>query len=184
MSPSPSKPGDKVSFSSEKPSPQRVKPQRIKPVEQLVKPVAPQLKKTKPAALIIIALLIIAVGVGTGYGLSLLTSGATTIKSTAEIAEEGIKVGDVVGSMDEKSFRDKASGVLDRGGIDGEGSHKLLREGGEDQTAYLTSSVVDLDQFVGHKVEVWGETFAAQKAGWLMDVGRIKVLELNAPKPF
>jgi hypothetical protein len=30
---------------------------------------------------------------------------------------------------------------------------------------------------VGKKVQVWGETFKGQKAGWLMDVGRIKALE-------
>jgi len=67
--------------------------------------------------------------------------------------------------------------MLEQGGIEGEGSHKLTREGGESQTLYLTSTVVDLEQFVGRKVQVWGETFAAQKAGWLMDVGRVKVLE-------
>jgi hypothetical protein len=37
--------------------------------------------------------------------------------------------------------------------------------------------LVDLDRFVNHKVTVWGETFAAQKVGWLMDVGAVKVLE-------
>ena len=83
----------------------------------------------------------------------------------------------MVGSADETVFKDNATGMLDRGGIDGEGSHQLVREGGASQTVYLTSSVVDLEQFVGHKVQVWGETFAAQKAGWLMDVGRVKVLE-------
>jgi len=67
--------------------------------------------------------------------------------------------------------------VIEKNGFDGEGTHKLLREGGESQTAYLTSSVLDLDLFVGHKVEIWGETFAAQKAGWLLDVGAVKVLD-------
>ncbi len=68
-------------------------------------------------------------------------------------------------------------GTLEKGGIDGEGTHKLIREGGESQTAYLTSSIIDLDPLVGKKVQVWGETFKGQKAGWLMDVGRVKVLE-------
>lgn len=102
----------------------------------------------------------------------------------SEVTKSGLKAGDIIGSADEKTFRDNATGVIEAGGIDGEGSHKLLREGGPSQTAYLTSSVVDLDEFVDHKVEVWGETFAAQQAGWLMDIGRVKVLELNAPKPF
>lgn len=87
------------------------------------------------------------------------------------------KVGREIGLKDEKTFRDKAEGVLEEGGIEGEGTHHLVRSGGPSQHVYLTSSVVDLDEFVGEKVEVWGETFKAEKAGWLMDVGRIKVLE-------
>ena len=81
------------------------------------------------------------------------------------------------GSKDTSVFKDQAEGKIEKGGLDGEGSHKLLREGGESQTAYLTSSVVDLDQFVGKEVKIWGETFAGEKASWLMDVGRVEVLE-------
>ena len=78
---------------------------------------------------------------------------------------------------DEKSFTDSAEGSLTAGGIDGEGSHHLVRPGGDSQNVYLTSSIIDLDQFVGHSVKIWGETFQAQQAGWLMDVGRLQVLE-------
>lgn len=89
-----------------------------------------------------------------------------------------IKTEKVVGSTDIKTFRDSAEGVLEKGGIDGEGTHHLVREKDRpDQNAYLTSSVIDLDQYVGKKVKVFGETFAAQKAGWLMDVGKIELLE-------
>lgn len=84
---------------------------------------------------------------------------------------------EIVGSKDTSIFKDQAVGVIEKGGLDGEGTHKLVREGGPSQTAYLTSSVVNLDDFVGKKVRVWGETFAGQKAGWLMDVGRVEVLE-------
>jgi len=94
-----------------------------------------------------------------------------------------IKAGQVFGSNDEKTFRDHAVGILKRGGIDGEGSHHLVRPGGPSKNVYLTSSVVDLDLFEGAKVEIWGETFGAKKAGWLMDVGRVKVLELNPSEP-
>jgi len=66
---------------------------------------------------------------------------------------------------------------LEKNGLDGEGTHRLIREGGPSQTAYVTSSTLDLDQFAGRKVQVWGETFRAQKAGWLMDIGRLKILE-------
>lgn len=87
--------------------------------------------------------------------------------------------GEVVGSTDTETFKDKAVGILERneGDTQIEGTHKLMREGGPSQTAYLISSVIDLDQFVGHKVEIWGETFYSEKVGWLMDVGRLKVLE-------
>lgn len=84
-----------------------------------------------------------------------------------------------IGIKDEKTFRDYAVGrieINDDREIS-EGTHKLLRPGGSSQTAYLTSSVLDLNQFIGKCVEVWGETFGAQRVGWLMDVGRIKILE-------
>lgn len=84
-----------------------------------------------------------------------------------------------VGIKDIETFRDTAEGKIeinDNSDIP-EGSHKLIRPGGPSQTAYLTSSVVDLSQFLGKCVQIWGETFAGQKASWLMDVGRVKILD-------
>jgi hypothetical protein len=66
---------------------------------------------------------------------------------------------------------------LEEGGIDGEGTHHLVRDGGPSKSVYLTSTVIDLDSFAGKKVKVWGETISARKAGWLMDVGKIKIIE-------
>lgn len=100
-----------------------------------------------------------------------------------EQIENAVKVGAVFGVADEKTFRDSAEGVLIIGGIDGEGSHTLLRENNASQNVYLTSSVVDLDQFANMRVKVAGETFEGQKAGWLMDVGRVEIVELEAQKP-
>ncbi len=113
----------------------------------------------------------------------LLLSGRTSLLSspTQELtATTTVKVGDVFGSADEKTFRDQAEGILKSGGIDGEGSHHLERGDNKSQWVYITSSVVDLDLIIGHRVSVWGETNQGKKAGWLMDVGRLKVLELNA----
>jgi len=126
-------------------------------------------------------MLVVFLGALSGFGLSLLTAGksgtAEEEVSTESIGGRKVKAGEVYGSESDL-FKDEATGVIEANGIEGgEGTHKLVREGGESQTAYLTSSVVDLDLFVGYKVEVWGETFAAQKAGWFLDVGRIKVLE-------
>lgn len=142
-------------------------------------------KSRFPLLLVAVVLL----GIGTGWGIARWFGpgrfgGGGGLKSSEEVKQSGIHVGDVIGMSDEKTFRDSAEGVLADGGINGEGSHHLLREGGPSQNVYLTSSVVNLDPIVGSKIKVWGETFAAQKAGWLMDVGRVQVLELNARPPF
>lgn len=95
----------------------------------------------------------------------------------SSVAPNAIVTDKEVGVKDTTTFRDSAQGVIQKGGLNGDGTHQLVREGGPSQTAYLVSSIVDLDQFVGKKVEVWGETFKAQKAAWLMDVGRVRILE-------
>lgn len=121
-------------------------------------------------------LVVVLAGVGTGWYAS---QGGGVLAEKVAVAP-GAEVGEggkTVGIDDTKTFRDQAEGVLEEGGIDGEGTHHLLRDGGPSQNVYLTSSIVDLNQFTGKKVEVWGETNKAQKAGWLMDVGKIKVLE-------
>jgi hypothetical protein len=101
----------------------------------------------------------------------------------SEVPESGVKVGDIFGSADEKSFKDSATGVLEKGGFNGEGTHSLIRTGGKSQTVYLTSTSIDLDTLVGNQITVWGQTFKGIKVGWLMDVGRVKVEALNAPLP-
>lgn len=87
------------------------------------------------------------------------------------------KVEKTAGIADKKTFKDKAEGVLEEGGLDGEGNFHLERPGGESQNVYLTSTTVDLSQYIGKKIRVWGETFNAEKAGWLMDVGLVEVLQ-------
>lgn len=131
-------------------------------------------KRILPVLLIV---LVIGLGVFTGFYFSggkgkIFSPGVRGI-----VPREKIVKGSEFGSNDLSKFKDTAMGVLESGGLDGEGTHKLMREGGPSQTAYLTSSVLDLDQFVGKKIQIWGETFKAQKAGWLMDVGRVKILE-------
>lgn len=123
---------------------------------------------------ILSALLIVGFGVFSGWAL-FRSMGMKTIGGMGKEGTAGeSKL--VVGSADAKTFKDSAQGELESGGIDGEGTHKLIRPGGDSQTVVLTSSVLDLSQFEGKRVKVWGETFAAQKAGWLMDVGKVEVL--------
>ena len=129
--------------------------------------------KKKMAGMVMVLVLL---GVASGYGLFKVTQPQAPKKLKTE-AEGELQKGDTFGVMDEEAFRDEVEGMMVSGGIDGEGSHHLEREGGESQNVYLTSSIIDLDQFVDHKVKVWGETFAAQKVGWLMDVGKLQVLD-------
>jgi hypothetical protein len=124
-----------------------------------------------------IFIFITAAVLGLGSGLALARSGRTFPANTAETPKAGaIETGKKYGSDDTKTFRDTAEGILREGGIDGEGQYHLERPGGPSKNVYLTSSVVDLSLFKGKRVKVWGETQKAQKAGWLMDVGRVQVL--------
>jgi hypothetical protein len=95
----------------------------------------------------------------------------------AQVIEgEEIKAGVLYGNTSQ-TFSDHATGVVKSGGVNGEGTHTLDREGGVDQDAALTSSIVDLDLFIDKKVEIKGETNKSTKASWLIDVGNIKILE-------
>lgn len=118
--------------------------------------------------LFIFIFLSVLIGVSSGYFFR-KTLSKTTPKNITTKTQAGI--------ADKKTFRDQAEGVLKEGGIDGEGNFHLERPGGKSQNVYLTSSTVDLSQYVGKKVRVYGETFSAEKAGWLMDVGLIEVIQ-------
>ncbi len=164
-------------------------PVTARPVVSTNKPIIDPMPKESffTPVKIVSFVVVLVLGLGTGYLLKNRTNLGATRNSGPVIArnvpEAGVKEGDIIGIQDTGSFKDSSTGVLQKGGLDGEGSHNLLRPGGLSQTVYLTSSVVDLDAFVGHQVTVWGETFKGQKAGWLMDVGRVKVEKLNAPNP-
>jgi hypothetical protein len=133
-------------------------------------------KKPLPLKLLAGSIIIILAGILSGYGWFQYRSTSTPKKLKTMVS--GIAApGESYGIADAKTFPDSAEGELAGGGIDGEGSHHLVREGGESQYVYLTSSIIDLDQFVGRKVKVWGQTFEAQKAGWLMDVGRLEIIQ-------
>lgn len=128
------------------------------------------IEKKRKKGIYLGAIIIIVAGIFTGYFLS-------QSKTTSLGGSKIIETNKVVGSTDTKVFKDSAEGVLEKGGINGEGTHKLIRPGGESQTVYLTSSVIDLNKFVGKKVKAWGETQAAEKAGWFMDVGRLEIMQ-------
>jgi hypothetical protein len=141
-------------------------------------------KKSKFMPMLVVIGIIL--GLGTGFYIAqkqlLLAGGSSSMSGDAQqlTSSTAVKKGDVFGSADESTFTDQAEGILQPGGIDGEGSHHIERGENKSQWVYVTSSVVDLDLLVGNRVTVWGQTNTGKKAGWLMDVGRLKVVELNA----
>lgn len=143
----------------------------------------------KPKKIKIGFIIILILAIGSGFVLSrilplnnsgnsvidVVTNNTVTSIDNVTSADQ-LEVGKYYGDSD-KTFTDTATGTLVAGGINGEGTHTLQREGGKTQYAALTSSTVDLDLFVGKKVEIKGETNTSKKAGWFLDVGAIKILE-------
>ncbi len=128
-----------------------------------------------PQKVLMIFVVLFLLGAGTGY---LISGGTSSAGKNVPIAgKDGAKAnGKIFGSDDTKTFKDTAEGVVKEGGIEGEGQYHLERGEDESQYVYMTSSTVDLSQFIGKKIKVWGQTQTAQTAGWLMDVGRVEVL--------
>lgn len=123
--------------------------------------------------LIVLAAALVA-GAGTGYILASGSSKGSTaglpLSTTAPKSAQ----------QDASTFKDFAEGVIQPkpSPTDGqdqysEGAYLLIRQGAA--PVALTSSVVDLSQYIGKKVKVYGETQQAIQAGWLMDVGRVDV---------
>src|SRR5581483_2805917 len=101
-------------------------------------------KKFFTSRVLAVLIVAIALGVVTGFMFSkgnVVGSAVTQNGGTGTIA---VTRGAVIGSGDEKIFKDTAEGVLKKGGIDGEGAFHLVRSGGDSQNVYLTSSLVDL----------------------------------------
>lgn len=128
--------------------------------------------------LMTVGAIVLIIGVLSGWGLSRQGVGRNLLGLSGGSAAPGAKQGSTeAGLADESTFKDSAEGTLEEGGVDGEGTHHLVRSGGPSQNVYLTSTVIDLQAFVGKKVQVWGQTIGARQAGWLMDIGKIKVIE-------
>ncbi len=150
------------------------------------------MSRTKSSLPLVIMAVAIIAGVMTGAGAQkLMAKGGTsslglgsTSAPISQVATGTIKNGDVFGTADEKTFKDSAEGYLEKNtSEEGEGTHRLVRAGGESQTVFMISSVTDLDKFDGMNVKVWGETFKGQKAGWLMDVGRVQITNTQGTAP-
>ena len=140
-------------------------------------PKAPSSKGTLNRLLpIIIVLAIVALGIASGL------IAASRQKSTTQAVAQGEnqQTSKQISETLAQTFKDEAEGTIQKNDkLDKyvQGTHKLMRPGGESQTAYLTSSVLDLDQYIGKKVKVFGETFGSSQVGWLMDVGKVEEIK-------
>ena len=124
---------------------------------------------------IIILMTVLLLGISTGGVVAYLSSSSSVISNKPQMIDSSSSNPQSAGVLDKKTFTDSADGILQEGGFEGEGSHHLER-GAKDQTAYLTSSTIDMSPFVGKKVKVWGQTHTSEKVGWFMDVGYIEIL--------
>lgn len=125
----------------------------------------------------LVALVVVGAGLVTGWVLSGNTIGKIGTGAGEKAAPGAKQTQSEAGLEDESTFRDDAEGKLVAGGIDGEGTHHLEVGSDKSHWVYLTSTVIDLSSFEGKNVHVWGETISARSAGWLMDVGKVKVVE-------
>lgn len=149
--------------------------ENVVPQDKLIHNLNPKTEGTFNLTRFILLLFIVVIlGVGTGF---IISKFKTSLKGNVSQTKTTNNSQKTAGIADKKTFKDKAEGILREGGADGEGNFHLERPGGDSQNVYLTSTTVDLSQYIGKKVRVWGETFQAQKAGWLMDVGLVESLQ-------
>lgn len=135
------------------------------------------LKRANIIPIVLIALVVVA-GIFTGIVLSSRGKNAAKAKAASKASINEDTLNPEQKQSFTQTFRDSSDGVIQKNDtMDkyAQGTHRLVRPGGEDQTAFLTSSVLDLDQFIGKKVKVFGETFGSSQVGWLMDVGKVEV---------
>jgi len=154
-------------------------PMKNQPHKPLMKKIE---TKNNTMMIAVISILVVGAGILTGWLLAGgMESSSTSTGETAMSQEQKNAVTQndkEAGVSDTSSFEKEAPiGKLVKGGIDGEGQFHLERDGGPSQNVYLTSTVIDLASFEGKKVQVWGNSLSGKKAGWLMDVGKVKVVE-------
>ncbi len=150
----------------------QAQPESESPVfHEMTKKTVSQGVPIKIAGIFIVATIL---AIGSGYILAQKTQHTASLGMSTTSGGQVAK-GTVYGSNDTATFKDMAEGTLQQGGISGEGQFHLVRVGGDSQNVYLTSSIVDLSQFINKKIKVFGQTQKAKYAGWLMDVGRVEV---------
>lgn len=143
-------------------------------MEQEAGPTSHRMPKVKLTPIFISVLVVaIVAGIGTGY---ILASSEKKGNIAVPLVQEKPKSA----QQDNQTFKDFAEGTISikpaaKNNEYSEGTHLLVRE--KAVPVALTSSVVDLSEYEGKKVKVFGETQKAIKEGWLMDVGKVEVVQ-------
>lgn len=153
----------------------RTSSQQASTAQSVMHPVNPAKHGVSGGKVFFVLIVMIVLGVGIGYGASFFSAATGTSLVPAALNPNAPVKGKTYGNGSTSIFKDTAEGVLQNGGDQGDGAYHLVRSGGPSQNVYLTSSTLDLSQFVGSKIKVWGQTQTAQHAGWLMDVGKVEV---------
>ncbi|MCL5785010.1 MAG: hypothetical protein M1142_06700 [Patescibacteria group bacterium] len=143
------------------------------------KSIQPPIKNLSSRSLnkIFISILVISIILGTSAGYMLAKTGKK-VNADTTTSPSATTEAPKTAQQDAKTFRDFAEGTIQKKPTSSnpddysEGTHLLIRDGAV--PVALTSSVVDLSQYEGKKVKVFGETQKAVKEGWLMDVGRVE----------
>ena len=87
-----------------------------------------------------------------------------------------VAIGQEIGIKQTNTQLDIVTGLLTETDDVVKGTHKLVR-GADDFSVYLTSSAIDLEQFIGRGIEARGQTFARDEVGWFMDVLQLKLIK-------
>jgi len=157
---------EEINLNSGQPQPQITDQLRTAPKQA-------KLAKILPYFIVVV---IVALGIGTGLVASSVQKAKAQNHQAKSIEEEELSPEQQQSFS--QTFRDEAEGIIEKNDdfdTYAQGPWKLIRTGGESQTAYLTSSVMDLDEYIGKKVKVYGETFGSGQVSWLMDVGKVEV---------
>lgn len=143
--------------------------------EHVVKKMPMTDKKAKLTNTLLVFAIVIA-GIASGWFLSGPSAQSTDEPVIANVTgtQEGATE---AGIADTSQFDTEVEGTLEEGGIEGEGTHHLVRNGGPSKNVYLTSGVIDLQAFVGKNVKVWGQTLSGSNAGWLVEAGKITIIK-------
>lgn len=155
-----------------------VVPPVVEPQNPVLKPLTMNTSRRSIYPLLGIGVLVVALGVGSGWVFAKRTSAGKMRDSSAGVtSSNSVATSEEAGVNDEVAFPDTVEGILREGGIEGEGTHRLDRGMGANKDVYLTSTVINLQNFVDKKVLVRGQTISGKKAGWLMDVGKVQVIK-------